>query len=250
MIIDIHSHVGRLIKDKWLQHAMGSHPTATAEDYIIAMDKAGITMGVTFPCLELDNKYQAEIQKKYPDRIISFAWINARKPDAISEFKYCVEKLGIKGLKLHGWWHQFSYCDHILLDPLLEICNKYNLPVLAHAMGDNPLTSPLQLEEMAKSFPNVTFIMSHAGGVWLYDDALLAVKRTKNIIIDTTAMQGYWITKIVQEIGPERVAMGSDYPWNYLESTLKAIEVAVSDPKSREWVMGRTAARILRIKSE
>jgi predicted TIM-barrel fold metal-dependent hydrolase len=76
------------------------------------------------------------------------------------------------------------------------------------------------------------------------------IKRTKNIIIDTKGILGEWITKIVQEIGPERVAMGSDYPYNHLEATLKIIEVAVPDPKAREWVMDKTAARLLRIKSE
>jgi predicted TIM-barrel fold metal-dependent hydrolase len=81
--------------------------------------------------------------------------------DAVSELRHCVKDLNIKGLKLHGWWHQFPYSDHILLGPLFEICNEYNLPVLMYVMGDNPLTSPLQVEEMAKSFPNMTFVMSH-----------------------------------------------------------------------------------------
>ncbi len=248
MIIDIHAHVGRVIKDKRLFHAIAGHPAATAEDYIAAMDRAGVTMGVTFGFLNLDNKYQAQIQKKYPDRIISFAWIDPREERAVSEFKHCVEDLNLKGVKLHGWWHQFPYSDHILLNPLCEICSKHNLPILMHAMGDNPLTSPLQLEEMARSFPNLTFIMAHAGVPWLFDEALLVTKRTKNIIIDTTGMPGYWIARMVEEIGPERVAMGSDYPLNHLESVMKTVEVAVPDPEARAWVMGKTAAKVLGIK--
>lgn len=249
MIIDIHAHVGRTVNDKRLFHAIGAHPAATAEDYIAAMDKAGITMGVTFGFLNLDNEYQAQIQRKYPDRIISFAWINPRKANAVSEFEHCVEDLGIRGLKLHGWWHQFSYSDHILLDPLCEICDKHNLPILMHVMGDNPFTSPLHLEETAKNFRNLTFIMAHAGVPWLYDDALLVVKRTKNVVVDTTGIPGCWITKMAEEIGPERIAMGSDYPLNYLESVVKIIEVAVPDQKLREWITGKTAARILGIES-
>ncbi len=248
MIIDIHAHVGRAVSDKRLFRAIGAHPAATAEDYIAAMDKVGIMMGVTFGFLNLDNNYQAEIQRKYPDRIISFAWIDPRRANAVAEFKRCVEHLNIKGLKLHGWWHQFSYSDHILLDPLCEICSERNLPILMHAMGDNPLTSPLQLEEIAKSFPNLTFIMAHAGVPWLFDEALLVVRRTKNIVIDTTAVPGYWITKMIEDIGAERIVMGSDYPLNHLESVVKTIEMAVPNPELREWVMGRTAAKILRIK--
>lgn len=250
MIIDIHSHVGPVIKDKRLRYVLDTHPAPAAENYIAAMDKAGIRMGVTFGFLAMDNEYQARIQKKYPDRIISFAFLNPRNPNAVGEFKHCVEDLGLRGLKIHGWWHGVSSADHILLNPLCQICDEHNLPILIHTLSDNFLTTPLQLEEMAKSFPNVTFIMGHAGGLWLYHEALLVTKRTKNIVIDTAAVEGYWIAKFVEEIGPERVAMGSDFPWNHLESIVKTIEVAVPDPKAREWVMGKTAAKVLGIRTE
>jgi predicted TIM-barrel fold metal-dependent hydrolase len=245
MVVDIHAHVGPTPKDSRSAHAFGSHPAATAEDYIEAMTRAGVQVGVTFGCLDLDNEYQSLIQKRYPDRIRSFAWINPRRPDAATQLERCIERLGLCGVKLHGWWHQFSYSDHVLLDPLCQICQERDLPMLVHVAGDNPLTSPLQLEEMARSFPQATFIMAHGGAPWLYDEALMVVRRTRNIVVDTTGMCGFWITRMVEEIGPDRVAMGSDYPWNYLEPTIRGIEVAVRNEDARDWVLGKTAARVL-----
>jgi predicted TIM-barrel fold metal-dependent hydrolase len=117
--------------------------------------------------------------------------------------------------------------------------------MLMHVAGDNPLTSPLHLEEMARSFPDTTFIMAHGGAPWLYDDALMVLRWTGNIVVDNTGICGYWITKMLSKIGAERVAMGIDYPWNYLEPTIRVIEVAIQDEDSRGWVLGKTAARLL-----
>ncbi|MEM3434268.1 MAG: amidohydrolase family protein [Candidatus Methanomethyliaceae archaeon] len=241
-VIDCHAHVGPVIQDPRLNHAFASNQKGTVEDYLRAMDKAGVDIGVTFGFLDLNTEYQAEIQRKHSDRIISLAFVNPRLPNAVSEFRRAVEEWGIRGLKLHGWWHQFSNADHVLLDPLCEICAQYGLPIVMHVMADG-LTSPLQAEEMARTFPNVTFFMSHAGGFWAYSDALLVAKRTPNIIIDTSAMESWWITHFVQELGANRVAMGSDWPWNHLEAIVKTIEISVPRPEDREWVMGKTAAK-------
>ncbi len=247
MIIDSHAHVGPKIQDPLLRSKMASNPEGTAEHYIAAMDKAGVHMGVTFGFLDVDSKYQAEIQKRYPDRIISCAWINPRKADAADEFKMSVEEWGIRGLKLHGWWHQFSNADHTLLDPLMVVCDKYKLPVIMHGMGDNCFTTPLQLEEMARSYPEVPFVMGHGGNIWLADEAILVAGRNKNVYMDTAAMEGYSIAKAVEVLGADKMLMGSDWPWNFLPGVMGWVQAAVSDAKDREWVMGRTAAKLFGI---
>ncbi|MBA7508092.1 hypothetical protein ES705_00012 [subsurface metagenome] len=245
MIIDMHAHVGPAIKDERLRTIADGHPQNNVEEYLKAMDKAGVDMAVTFGFLDIDIEYQAKIQKKYPDRIISFAWVNPRHPDAVNLFKHGVEDLELKGLKLHGFWHQTPYSSHVMLDPLIEICDKYNLPVILHTEGGNAFTTPLHAEELAKRWPKVNFVMSHGGMWWSAREALLVAKRTANLYFDNAASETVMVSIWVEEIGANRVVMGSDWPWNYLDGVVKTTEISVPNPEDRKWVMGKTAAKLL-----
>lgn len=244
MLVDSHVHIGRRFDKRLVEYIMGGQYRELADQLIIDMDKNGIDISITFGLLDLDTAYQAEIQKRYPDRIISCAWIDPHRRDAMDEWKNGVEVLGIRGLKLHGWWQQFALSDLDLLYPFVKVCEDNHLPVIAHSMGDNCMTTPLQLEELAKAFPAVNFVMAHGGNVWLPEEGILVAKRNKNVFLDTPYMSSYWIAKAVEELGADKVAMGSDYPWYYIESMLDHIHICVPKEEDREWVMGRTMATV------
>ena len=219
----------------------------TVEDYIRDMDEAGVDMGISIARLDRNNAYQAEIQKRYPDRIISCAFINPRELDAEDELKKCVEEYGLKGLKLNGFRHSFSCADHVLLDPLMKICEKYHLPVIMHVQGDNCLTTPVQLEEMARSFPEITFVMAHGGNLWLAEEGTYVGARNKNIIVDSSSMEGFRITHNSKALPLGNSAMGSNWPWNNLKSIIFNIKRCVPDETAREWILGRAMAKAFNI---
>ena len=244
MIIDSHVHIGRRFDDRLVKYIMGGNKIELADQLIIDMDKAGIDMGITFGLLDLDTDYQAEIQKRYPDRIISCAWIDVHKTTALDEWRRAVEVQGIRGLKLHGWWQQYPLSDMELLGPFLDICKDNHLPVIVHGMGDNCMTTPLQLEVIARLYPTVNFVMGHGGGLWLGEEGIMVCKRNDNIFMDTAYMESYWIKRIVAECGANKLNMGSDYPWYYLEPMIEHVELCVPDPNDREWVMGKTIAKV------
>jgi len=254
MIIDVHGHVFQQMKEKRLQNSLFEHvDECSVERYIDAMDKVGVDIGVSVGHgngnLDFlpDYEYQSKIQKKYPDRIIGLASIQPRLPDAPKIFKHCIEDLELKGIKLHGYWDQFAYSDHGLLDPIMETCDKYGLPAVVHVAGDHCPTGPLQLEELAKSWPNVTFFMSHGGGFWAGGEALLVARRNKNIIIDTSCCEHSWITYFVKELGADKVAMGSDWPYNYLDVTVEIIKMCVPNKDDLKFVMGETARAVFKL---
>lgn len=242
MVIDAHAEVGPFVKDSLKRKKIGAHPEGTVEAYLRDMDGAGIDMGVTFGRLDLDNQYQAKIQKLYPDRIISCAYINPRAENAKEELLKCAEEYGLRGLKLNGFRHCFSSADHELLDPLLEICAAHKMPVIMHSAGDNCFTTPMQIEEMARSFPDVIFIMAHGGNLWLAEEGTLAGARTKNIIVDASAMEAFRITHNAKVIPKGNFVMGSGWPWNNLKAVKFNIERCIQDPAVLEWVLGRAIA--------
>ena len=138
MIIDSHAHVGPVAQDERHRAIIAGNPANSVEDYLRDMDDAGVDMGVTFGYLDLDNDYQASIQNKHPDRIVSLAWCNPRQLNCAEEFRRCVEDLGIRGLKLHGWWHQHANSDHLLLDPFLKSLMNTVCPWLCTLWATTP----------------------------------------------------------------------------------------------------------------
>src|SRR5262245_14065673 len=211
------------------------------------MDKAGVDMGVTFGFLDLDYDYQAEIQNRWPDRLLSIAWVEARMPNGLERFRHAIEDLGLRGLKIDGAWHQISNADRVLWDPYLDICRRHKLPVAVHTMGDNFMTTPLQTEELAKGWPDVTFFMVHGGTEWLAKDGLFVAQRTPNIVWETSYAPSYWASEAVRVLGAERVAMGSQWPLWDLSFVMHAHDYVSEDPEQRSWVKGRTAARAFRV---
>ena len=47
------------------------------------------------------NKRLANVEKRHPERIISFASIDPRRPEAPDLFRTCIEEYHLKGLKWH-----------------------------------------------------------------------------------------------------------------------------------------------------
>lgn len=234
MVVDVHNHIGvRVGKQQ------------TVEELVKSMNRAGVDKAVAFPFVENpDNNYIAEAVKKFPDKIIGFGCVNPWVPTAIEELERSVTELGLKGLKLHPLLHGYAIDNHSLVDPIFEACEKLNIPIIAHG-AESLFTMPHAFEEMARTFPNVKLIMAHAGFMYSTDQGIRAAKRNKNLYLDMTATTAWDVTHAVEEVGPERVLMGSDTPFMYHEVEMKKVEMAISDPQVRKMVMGENALRLL-----
>ena len=87
MIIDSHNHIG---KRKGINF--------TAEEMIEWLDKAGVDACVVTSQVEtINNDYVAEMQKKYPDRIIGYAVVNPWEWEAEEELERCFRDLNLYG---------------------------------------------------------------------------------------------------------------------------------------------------------
>jgi predicted TIM-barrel fold metal-dependent hydrolase len=241
-ILDAHNHIGYSV----------AYGELSAEDLIKQMDAAKIDMAVVFSINvagKVDNDYVAKSVKKYPNRLIGFALVDPQwGDDAVNELKRCVTKLGMKGLKLHPDITGYAIDNHALTDPIFEICTKYKLPIVSHAGGDNPRTMPLQFEEMAKTFPDVKIMMAHMGVWQSFEPARRVAKRNDNLFLDTAGNPFVLSIKdAVEQVGADKVVMGTDTPSGDFQVSLKIIERAVAKAQDRELVMGGTLKRILGI---
>jgi len=263
MIIDIHTHlfvegwlpreffhgVARFITHEFEKQGLhqsneevgdalleaGSDPDAAM--LLAEMEEAGIDMSVVFPvdfglelgdpdiCIKEVNRRYAELARKHPDTLISFASVDPRRDGAADIFETCVTEWGMRGLKLHPC--SGFYPNQKEVYPLLEIAQQNKLPVIIHSGSMMvPLRSKysqtIHLDDLGVDFPDLPIIAAHAGGSFGYQQMLSLMSIKLNIMADISAWQIYAqrdyngfcraLREFLDFTEPERIFFGSDSP--------------------------------------
>lgn len=187
---------------------------------------------------------------RYPNRVLGFAYVNPLfTRDAIREFKTCMDDFHMNGLKL---WVSCR-CTEPAVYPLIEMAIEYKVPCLIHswakATGNLPGEStPQDVAELAKSFPEAKIIMAHIGGDW--EIGIKAVKKLKNVLVDTsgTICETGMIEYAVKILGAERIVYGSDAPGTDFSSQIWKIKAADINEEEKTLILGGNMKKILEMK--
>jgi hypothetical protein len=174
-------------------------------DALIAeMDQAGIAKSILLAAdfsyalkdcaLSIAETYQRHraVLARHPGRFEVFGGIDPRwGKDGIDLFERALREFGFRGLKLYPPCG-FSPSDPVVF-PLYEICARYRVPVLVHIGPTSPAlgfsqTYPFLLDEAARLFPTVNFIMAHGAVSFVEECAMLCAFRP-NIYLDLSAFQ-------------------------------------------------------------
>ena len=173
--------------------------------------------------LEGENRIQAEIMRRHPDRFLSFFGTDPRRPEAAEMFERYLRNGDAKGLKIHPTVGVFPHDRSAY--PLYELCSQYEVPVLFHC---GPMRSPLysrfarpmEFDEVAADFPDMTIILGHAGED-LWQETVAVARMKPNLYVDLSYWQPAYkfreewiaaVSKMRDVLGTERVLFGSDHP--------------------------------------
>jgi len=251
VIIDAHTHLFPPGIDK-----VGTAEMLLAEMDACSVDKA-VILGI-YP--RVSNEFIAQQAQAHPDRFIGFASVNPNEGQAaVDLLDRCVRDLGAKGLKLHPSMQHFRADDTALLSPLMRKAEVLNTPVLMHSwgwFGQEDEAAPTRIMTLAGTFPGVTFIMAHCGGMRFTD--LLPLSRLRqlgqldnlyvdlSIILFDLAQSPMWpfLRWTLEAIGLDRVLVGSDFPDYPLAETLRLARRLELDEKGMELVLGGNAQRL------
>lgn len=255
MIIDIHAHLmsrdypARGYWDGWVRlgEALSGIPAerirrrlpemwdSSGDMLVKEMDEANIDKSVIFPAdfglaigeaavsIEEQNRIHAQAVARHPDRLIAFVGVDPRRKEAVKLLEKGVKEWGMKGLKLlpcAGF-----YPNDKAFYPLYEKALKLKIPVLIHTGPEIPpfhskYGRPVYVEDVALDFPDLTFIMAHAGGLAWWTEAVSIAANNTNIFFDLAAWQpgilnplDFYSTlrKMVSTVR-SRVLFGSDWP--------------------------------------
>lgn len=249
MIIDFHTHIWRFNDASVARDPSEGSPEALLQ----AMDRAGVDKAVIVPKVYiasyapvpilLDNDYMIESVRANPDRLIGFVEVNPRSPDAVETVRRYLSA-GLSGMKLIPISHSYMMSNHRLLDPLFEVCAEFGVPVFVRA-NDDISSTPLQIEEMARTFPRIpAVVIGQMGRKWLMEEALMVARRTENVYLETSDTNIEEIRVAVGEAGTGKVLYASHWPPDEMEYHLYRHKQAGLTPAECELVLGGNAERI------
>jgi predicted TIM-barrel fold metal-dependent hydrolase len=140
---------------------------------------------------------------------------------AIDELSRCRDR-GAVGLYLHPSRQGFFPTDPIA-QPLIEFAQRARWPVIFHT-GTYIHSDVLAVAEVARRFPEMTFICDCAGfaDMWFELPGLLA--ETTNVMLCAALIWTRAIKVAIDTAGADRVLFGSSEPRDSVEAALRRIE--------------------------
>jgi predicted TIM-barrel fold metal-dependent hydrolase len=211
--------------------------------------------------LEASNKWVCILAKQFKE-FIPYIGVDPSildTADMIHHIKVMKEEHGAKGVKVHGVHQKFFMHDDRMM-PIWKTCADLDLPVIAHAGPERQgvkFTEPHAFAPLLEALPDLKVVLAHmGGGNW---KQLLEISRSfSNAFFDISeiiewtgaprAPTDLELANLILDVGPERVMMGSDFPWYDIDHTInRVMELPDLSKDHKIGILGVNAARILGI---
>jgi uncharacterized protein len=219
----------------------------------------------------------AEIDESMPDRMRTFnrwicdvartrPWMTpfvAADPHVLggesgaAHLREMAESHGARGIKIHPAVQRFRPDDPGMAAIYRE-CRELGLAVLSHSgssRGPFEWAEPAAFAPVLREHPDLTVVLAHLGGGRWRQTAELAAAYPHVVfdlceVIEWTggpdAPTDEQLAALIREVGPDRVVMGSDWPWYDLAHTVERVrELPRLSDDERDGILGGNAARIL-----
>lgn len=184
------------------------------------------------------------------DRLLRAASVHPRDPERIAKLERYAAA-GARAIKLHPTMQRFYPDDPDVME-IYQACDRLGLSIIFHAgrAGIEPEIThryalPRHFEGVLSNFPNVDFVLGHAGARDVASALPLAL-RYENAWLD---IHGQGITRlgeILDATGGERMLFGTDWPFYHLAATLaKVLIVTEGRQEQREALLRGNAERLL-----
>lgn len=233
----------------------------------------------------MQNENVAAIVARYPARFSGMATVPLQDPTlAIEELRHCRERLGLRAVEI-GTCPAGRDLDDPALFPFFEACVGLGVSIFAHPAAPligqerltkyyfplivgNPLETALAISKLIfggvlERLPALRIGFAHGGGAFPFTLARLnhgwhvrpegrqAIPRepreyARLIYVDALTLGARNLALVVEELGADRVMLGSDYPFDMGDADpVASLARAPLDARARALIEGETAARFL-----
>lgn len=166
-----------------------------------------------------------DILRRHPGRLLAFAGVDPRwGSDGIDLFEKAIKCYDFHGLKVYPPCG-FSPSDRSLY-PYYEICAQHSIPALVHIGATSPTLQfeparPLLLDQAARDFPSVDFILAH-GSVHHPDECAMLCSHRPNVYLDVSGFEVDEMESLRRLFSRgihHKVLFGTDWPLFRLQGT-------------------------------
>lgn len=225
--------------DKVTQMFLTKFQDQMCDELVAEMDHAGVDKSVL---LAADFTYAVKdcrmsiaevlahhrlVMERHPGRFFVFAGVDPRwGKDGTDLFQRSIREYGFHGFKVYPPCG-FGSSDRALY-PYYEMCAKWRLPVLIHVGGTCPdlafdTASAVMLDQAARDFPGVNFILAHGSVSYVEECAMMAAFRP-NVYIDVSGFQTADLAllgQVFRRSYNHKVLFGTDWPFFRLQGSQK-----------------------------
>ena len=252
MIIDAHTHLGST--------AQFYIPDVSPSRMLALMDFLGIGVMVQshnagFTCGDYRIGYEESIAAWAASngRICALAVFNPQLSEISLEWSTrSLDHEAFVGLKIHPSIHRLPAEDPAF-EPAWKLAAERGVPILTHSWDKsdyNPvqeLSMPQRFATWVERYPNVPFILGHAGGRHGGHRAAIRLAQAHaNVFMDLAGdvYTGGLVEALVRQVGAERVMFASDMTWIDPRPQLGCILGADISPEAKAKILGENAVRL------
>lgn len=176
-------------------------------------------------------------------------------PDVRAEAERLVA-LGVRGFKVHPA-HQLLYPHDARLAPLYQVAARHRLPVTVHTGtsvfpgAKSRFTDPIHVDDVAVDFPDVTFLLAHAGRPLWYETAFFLARRHDNVLLELSGIPPAKLLDVLPRLREidHKLVWGSDWPSMGVRSLRGNVESFLALPFSdaaKGRILWENGARVFR----
>ncbi len=190
---------------------------------------------------------------RWPDLLLGMIQLNANDLTAsIDALNRWLRDGPMVGVYFRGGMPGALTCNQKGMNALVERIQQLGGIIMQHTWfktggKDGPGEStPSELAQIAKRFPDQKFICAHAGGEW--EKGIRAVRDCPNVLIETSGFDATagFIEMGVRELGADRIVFGSHLPTRSLGTELgKVLGADISD-EARTKILGANFRKLLK----
>ena len=226
----------------------------TASGLIGRMDAWNIDVSVIQPVIIKQSqvrKINEWLASLSSDRFVCFGGIYPNTGDYKRDIDFVVS-LGLKGLKFHAEYQEFTIDDAHMLR-VYDYALSKGLVILHHAGYDPAFEPPFRstpqgFARVAEAMRGGVIVAAHLGGHAQWDDVEEYLAGT-GIYLDTSMGFEYFphdqFLRIVEKHGADKILFATDAPWSNAGSEIECLRSLPLSQDDVDAILGGNAARVL-----
>lgn len=208
------------------------------------------------------NEFIGAYCRGHEDRLVPVGGVHPRlSNDPAGDLERAVERHGIRVMKLHPPHQLFrmnAYRDGGDLPglaKLYETAARLGVPILVHTgtsifpMARNKYGDPMDLDDVAVDFPDLTIVMAHGGRPLWMDEAMFLLRRHPNVYMDVSGIPPKALLDYFPRLAEvaTRSMFGTDWPGPGVpgvRGNVEAFRALPLDEAARAAILSGTADRV------